>query len=381
MTVQLPIDHLREIWPRELRDARLGALIHPASVNSKLEHVSRILKQENGRLFRLAALFGPQHGFRGETQDNMIEWRSYEHPSLHIPIYSLYGEHREPTPEMLHGLDALLIDLQDVGARYYTFVWTVFLCMRACEAAGVAVVVLDRPNPINGTTMEGPLLNPEYRSFVGMHPIPVRHGKTIGELATQFQQEAFPNCALTVLPMKNWERSMWFDDTGLPWANPSPNMRNMVAATVYPGVGAIEGTNISVVGGSDTKLEQLGAPWIDGPALAAALNASALPGIRFYPVTFTPAAGSKLGGQACHGVFLMVTDRDRLRPVRVGLHLAATLSRLYGQQFTLESAAYLFGSKSMLEKIRAGEDPSAIAASWAADEAKWRLTRAKYLLY
>jgi uncharacterized protein YbbC (DUF1343 family) len=158
-------------------------------------------------------------------------------------------------------------------------------------------------------------------------------------------------------------------------------MRNMVAATVYPGVGAIEGTNVSVGRGTDTPFEQVGAPWIDGPALAAALNASRLPGIRFYPVTFTPAAGAKLGGQACHGVFLIVTDRDRLRPVRVGLQLAATLSRIYGRQFALESAAYLFGSKAMLEKIRAAEEPAAIAASWSADEAAWRLTRAKYMLY
>jgi uncharacterized protein YbbC (DUF1343 family) len=158
-------------------------------------------------------------------------------------------------------------------------------------------------------------------------------------------------------------------------------MRNMAAATVYPGVGAIEGTNISVGRGTDTPFEQIGAPWIDGPALSAALNASPLPGVRLYPVTFTPAAGAKLGGQLCHGVFLIVTDRDRLRPVRVGLQLASTLSRLYGSQFTLEDAATLFGSKSMLEKVRAGDDPAAIAASWAADEAKWRLTRAKYLLY
>ena len=156
--------------------------------------------------FRLAAFFGPQHGFLGQTQDNMIEWKSYEHPRLHIPVYSLYGEHREPTAEMLEGLDVLLVDLQDVGSRYYTFIWTLYLCMRACEKCGIAVVVLDRPNPINGVTTEGPVLDPNYKSFVGMHPIPVRHGRTIGELAQQFRDEAFPNCELSVLPMKNWER-------------------------------------------------------------------------------------------------------------------------------------------------------------------------------
>src|SRR6267143_1712596 len=211
MAVQLPIDHLREIWPGELHGARIGALLHPASVNSKLEHTARILEQHNGDLFRLAALFGPQHGFRGETQDNMVEWKSYQHPRLGIPVYSLYGEHREPTAEMLKGLSVLIVDLQDIGARYYTFIWTMYLCMRACEKAGMEIVVLDRPNPINGLTSEGPLLDLNYKSFVGLHPIPVRHGKTIGELARQFRDEAFPECRLSILPMKNLERQRWFD--------------------------------------------------------------------------------------------------------------------------------------------------------------------------
>jgi uncharacterized protein YbbC (DUF1343 family) len=241
--------------------------------------------------------------------------------------------------------------------------------------------VLDRPNPIDGFDIEGPAQDAGGNRYVGYLPMPIRHGLTIGELVRLLNDVGLISADLTVVPMKNWRREDWFDDTGLAWANPSPNMRNMVAATVYPGVGAIEGTNISVGRGTDTPFEQIGAPWIDGPALAAALNASALPGVRFYPVTFTPAAGAKLGGQVCHGVFLIVTDRDRLRPVRVGLQLASTLSRMYGQQFTLEDAAALFGSKSMLAKVRAGEDPASIATSWAADEAKWRLTRAKYLLY
>jgi uncharacterized protein YbbC (DUF1343 family) len=196
-----------------------------------------------------------------------------------------------------------------------------------------------------------------------------------------FNGEKTIGADLTVVTMKNWRRDDWFDDTGLSWANPSPNMRNMVAATLYPGIGALEGTNISVGRGTDTPFEQMGAPWIDGQALAAALNASALPGVRVYPVTFTPAAGAKLGGQTCHGVFMIVTDRDRIRPVRVGLEIASVLSRLYGQQFRLEDAALLFGSQATLEKIRAGDSPSSIAASWAGDEARWRLTRARYLLY
>jgi len=218
--VELPLDHLDELWPEKLRGARIGALLHPASVSSTLEHASQVLARHNNNLFRLAAFFGPQHGFLGQTQDNMVEWKSYEHPRLRIPVYSLYAEHREPAPEMLDGMDVLLVDLQDIGARYYTFIWTMYLCMRACEKSGIAVVVLDRPNPINGVTTEEPVLHTDYKSFVGLHPIRVRHGRTIGELAQQFRDEAFPKCRLTVLPMKNWKRDMWFDQTGLPWVMP-----------------------------------------------------------------------------------------------------------------------------------------------------------------
>src|SRR5438034_186638 len=215
MPVAVPLDHLVELWPEKFRGARIGALLHPASISAKLEHASWILERHNGDLFRLSAFFGPQHGFLGQTQDNMVEWKSYEHPRLHIPVYSLYGEHREPIAEMLTDLDVLLVDLQDVGARYYTFIWTVYLCVRACEKARIQVVVLDRPNPINGVTIEGPLLDPNYKSFVGLHPIPVRHGKTVAELALQFRNEVFPDCGLSILPMKNWERQMWFDQTGV----------------------------------------------------------------------------------------------------------------------------------------------------------------------
>ncbi|PYJ24950.1 MAG: hypothetical protein DME91_06450 [Verrucomicrobia bacterium] len=270
--VQLPLDHLKELWPQKFRGARIGALLHPASVSSKLEHSSRILERHNGDLFRLAAFFGPQHGFLGQTQDNMVEWKSYEHPRFHIPVYSLYGEQREPTAEMLKNLDVLLVDLQDIGARYYTFIWTMYLCMRACEKEGVAVVVLDRPNPINGVTTEGPVLDSNYRSFVGMHPIPVRHGKTIGELAQQFRDEAFPECRLSILPMENWKRAMWFDETGLPWVMPSPNMPTLDTATVYPGLCLLEGTNISEGRGTTRPFEIFGAPFINAELVCRELR-------------------------------------------------------------------------------------------------------------
>ena len=338
-SVLLPLDHLAELWPEKLRGARLGALLHPASISANLEHASRILERESGQLFRLRALFGPQHGFLGQTQDNMVEWKSYEHPRLGIPVFSLYGEHREPTPQMLDGLDALLIDLQDVGARYYTFVWTMFLCMRACERSGVEVVVLDRPNPINGLTREGPMLDPKYRSFVGLHPLPVRHGLTIGELAELFQKEAFPQCKLTVLPMKGWERAMWFDDTGLPWAMPSPNMPTLDTATVYPGMCLLEGTNISEGRGTTRPFELLGAPFIEGERFVCELHRLQLPGVRFREVYFQPTF-QKFAGELCSGAQLHVIDRNAFLPYHTALEIIRTLRRLYGSFFAWKQPPY-----------------------------------------
>jgi uncharacterized protein YbbC (DUF1343 family)/CubicO group peptidase (beta-lactamase class C family) len=326
----------------------------------------------------LVALFSPEHGIRGQLDEKVASTRD---EATGLPIHSLYGDTRRPTEMMLAGIDTLVVDLQDIGARFYTYPATIAYVMEEAARRGLPVVVLDRPNPIDGFDVEGPVQDQTAVGFTGYLPMPIRHGLTIGELAQLFNGERKIGASLTVVPMKNWRREDWFDETSLEWTNPSPNMRNLNEATIYPGVGAIEGTNVSVGRGTDTPFEHLGAPWIDGVALAASLNARELPGVRFYPVTFTPAAGAKLGGQACHGVFLIVTDRDRLRPVRVGLEIAAALSKLYGAQFKLEDAALLFGSKATLEKIRAGQDPAAIAASWSADEAKWRLTRAKYLLY
>jgi len=282
---------------------------------------------------------------------------------------------------MLAGIDTIVIDLQDVGARFYTFPATIGYVMEEAARRHVAVVVLDRPNPVNGFDVEGPVQDASAVGFNGYLPMPIRHGMTLGELAQLFNGEKRIGADLTVVSMTNWRRGDWFDETGVAWMNPSPNIRNLVAATVYPGIGAIEGTNISVGRGTDAPFEQIGAPWIDGVALAAALNARAIPGIRFYPVTFTPASGAKLGGQACHGVFMVVTDRDRLRPVRAGLEIASALTTMYGGQFKLEDAALLFGSRETLSRVRAGEDPAAIAASWSAGEEQWRLTRARYLIY
>jgi uncharacterized protein YbbC (DUF1343 family) len=337
--VKLPLDHLNELWPEKFRGARVGALLHPASVSSRLEHASRILERHNNDLFQLRALFGPQHGFLGQTQDNMVEWKSYEDRRLRIPVYSLYGQHREPTAEMLDGLDALVIDLQDVGARYYTFIWTMYLCMRACERSGLAVVVLDRPNPINGVTTEGPVLDVNYRSFVGMHPIPVRHAKTVGELAQQFRDEAFQKCRLSVLAMKGWQREMWFDQTGLPWVVPSPNMPTLDTATVYPGMCLLEGTNISEGRGTTRPFEIFGAPFIDAERLCEELNKLQLEGVFFRENHFEPTF-HKFAGQLCGGAQLHVIDREIFQPFRIGVEIIKYIRKTYPEHFQWKQPPY-----------------------------------------
>jgi uncharacterized protein YbbC (DUF1343 family) len=327
---------------------------------------------------KLVALFSPEHGIRG-TVDDKVASSTDERTGL--PIHSLYGDTRRPTPAMLEGLDVLVVDLQDIGARFYTYTTTMAYVLEEAAKRRLPVIVLDRPNPINGFQIEGPALDKTQLGFTGYHaPMPIRHGLTIGELARLFNGENKIGADVTVIAAKNWQRDAWFDETALPWINPSPNMRNLIQATLYPGIGAIETTNISVGRGTDTPFEQLGAPWIDATMLAEALNGRRIPGVRFYPIRFTPTA-SKYAGKQCQGVFLIVTDRAALRPVRLGVEIAAMLHKLYGPTFELDAAERLFGSREGIARIRAGEDPAAIAASWSAAEARWRLLRAQYLLY
>jgi uncharacterized protein YbbC (DUF1343 family) len=353
VAVELPLDNLCELWPKEFRGARVGALLHPASVSSKLEHGSRVLERFNGDLFQLRAFFGPQHGFVGQTQDNMIEWKSYAHPRLGIPVYSLYGEHREPTAEMLHDLDALVVDLQDVGARYYTFIWTLYLCMRASAQCDVAVLVLDRPNPINGLTVEGPPIEKGYESFVGMHSIPVRHGKTIGELAVQFRDEAFPNCRLSILPMKNWERAMWFDQTELPWVMPSPNMPTLDTATVYPGMCLLEATNISEGRGTTRPFEIFGAPFIDAEVLCRELNRLQLPGVFFRENYFQPTF-NKFAGELCGGAQIHVLDRGSFHSFQTGVEIIRCVRKLYPDSFAWKQPPYEYEFEKLPIQILLG---------------------------
>jgi uncharacterized protein YbbC (DUF1343 family)/CubicO group peptidase (beta-lactamase class C family) len=327
---------------------------------------------------KLTALFSPEHGIRG-VLDASVPSTTDEKTGL--PIHSLYGQTERPTDAMLAGLDAIVIDLQDIGARFYTYMTTMAYVMEEAAARHIKVIVLDRPNPIGGAMVEGPALDAGSTSFIGYFPaMPIRHGMTIGEIARLFNGERHINADLTVVSMRNWRRDEWFDETGQSWINPSPNMRTLYAATLYPGIGAFESANLSVGRGTDTPFEQVGAPWVDGVRLSEALNARRLAGVRFYPVRFTPT-GSRFPNTECQGVFITITDRAAVRPVRLGVEIAAALIKLYPGQLQVDSAIRLFGSQDGLARLKAGEDPAAIAASWAPAETAWRQLRAKYLLY
>ncbi len=370
------IDVLADEGFARLRGRHVGLVTNQTGRSRRGDSTIDLLAHAPG--VTLVALFSPEHGIRGQLDESVP---SSKDERTGLPIHSLYGRTRRPTPAMLEGIDTVVIDLQDVGARFYTYPATIGYMLEEAAKKKIAVVVLDRPNAINGADVEGPMQDAPAVGFNGYLPMPIRHGMTLGELARLFNGEKAIDADLTVVAMRNWQRSDWFDDTGLTWVNPSPNMRNMIAASLYPGLGAIEGTNVSIGRGTDSPFEQIGAPWIDGAALAAALNASGLSGVRFYPVTFTPEPGAKLGGQACHGVFAIVTDRTQLKPVRVGVEIASALSRMYGAQFRLEDAALLLGSTETIAKIRAGQTTAAIVDSWAADEARWKTLRERYLLY
>jgi uncharacterized protein YbbC (DUF1343 family)/CubicO group peptidase (beta-lactamase class C family) len=363
---------------RLLRGKRVGLVTNQTGRSRAGASTIDLLFKADG--VKLVALFSPEHGIRGLLDEKVDSSRDEK---TGLPIYSLYGDTREsfrPTSEELQGIDTMVVDLQDVGVRFYTYITTTAYVMEEAAKRKIAVVLLDRVNPIDGFRIEGPTLDKELLAFVGYFPMPIRHAMTLGELAKLFNGENKIGADLTVVAVKGWRREMWFDETGLPWVNPSPNMRSLVQATLYPGIGAIEATNLSVGRGTDTPFEHIGAPWIDGVRLAADLNARRLDGVRFYPESFTPT-GNKFKGEACQGVFMVVTDRDALRPVRVGVELASALYRLYPGQFQIEAAARLVGSREVIKRIQAGEDPAAIASSWAGDEARWRLLRAKYLIY
>ncbi len=371
-----------------LRDARLGLIAHPASVTSDLVFSADALRAAG---FDLRALFGPQHGARGEKQDNMIESDHYTDPVTGLPVHSLYGEVRKPTGDMLDGLDALLFDLQDVGVRVYTFVWTMALAMEACAEAGVRFVVLDRPNPVGGVRREGPVLRASYESFVGLHPVPLRHGLTCGEMARWLNEARGIGCDLAVVRADGWHRNMSWGDTGLPWVMPSPNLPTPDSCAVYPGMVLLEGTNLSEGRGTTRPFELFGAPWLDPDALVARLDRARLPGVTFRPCHFEPTF-QKHAGRLCGGAQLHVTDAGAFEPVRAAVEILVAVRGLaphdfrwreppYEYEETLAPIDILWGSATLREGVDAGAAAAEILDGVDAELEDFGTSVERHLLY
>lgn len=387
MTIQLSIDQLLDEQRARITGRRIGLITNPTSVDRDL--VSTFERFQAYPDLTLAALFGPEHGLRGIAQAGDAITSAVE-PASGIPEYSLYGDTRKPTADMLAGLDVLVYDLQVAGARFFTYAATLVNVMEAAAEHGVPVIVLDRPNPLGGEKVEGGLLDMAYQSFVGIAPIPVRHGLTIGELARFCNEQFGIGCNLTVIPLGGWQRYMWFDDTGLPFVALSPNLPTLAAVTLYPGTCFFEGTNLSEGRGTTRPFEYIGAPWLDAATLARALNALALPGVRFRPFDFLPVS-SKHQGVPCHGVQVYVTNRSIFRPVETGLHLLDQTRRANPDAFQWvapksEQGDYfidlLAGGNRLRTHLDAGLPVAELAAAWAEEAQTFAtVTRAPYLLY
>jgi len=390
MRVRLGLERLLEGPDCSLvKGARVGLVCNPASVDSRLVHASDRFVGDGD--WTLTALFGPQHGFRSDLQENMIESPHCRDAKRRLPVYSLYSETREPTREMLADVDVLVIDLQDVGTRIYTYIYTMANCLRAARTHGVRVVVCDRPNPINGVDVEGAPLDPAYVSFVGQFPIPMRHGLTIGEAARLFNDHFGINAAVDVVPMDGWRRDMWFDDTALPWVLPSPNIPTLDTAVVYPGAVLFEGTLLSEGRGTTRPFELIGAPWIDGERFADAMNGRNLPGVRFRPVFFEPTF-HKHARALCGGCQIHVTDRAAFRPYRTGVEMIAEFRGQapsapiwrdppYEYERMRPPIDILYGSDRLRRAIDAGEDAAVVMRDWPGDEDAFRALRQRFLLY
>jgi uncharacterized protein YbbC (DUF1343 family)/CubicO group peptidase (beta-lactamase class C family) len=369
------IDVLERDGFKELQGLRVGLITNHTGRDLRGRQTIDVLRDAPG--VKLAAIFAPEHGIRGQADEKVSDTVDEK---TGLPIYSLYGESRRPTPEQLKNLDALVFDIQDVGVRFYTYVTTMRYAMEEAARAKVPLFVLDRPNPVNGVDVEGPVADEDKLSFVVFHTVPVRHGMTVGELARLFNAQRKIGCDLRVVKMENWRRGMWLDATGQSWVNPSPNMRSLTEATLYPGVGLLETTNLSVGRGTDTPFELIGAPWLDGRRLAAYLNGRGLAGVSFVPVRFTPRA-SVFKGEECGGVNLVVTNRATFKSVRTGLEIAVALRRLYPQEWKVDDYSKLLANADTLERVKRGDEPQSIVASWQTRLEEFRRARAQVLLY
>jgi uncharacterized protein YbbC (DUF1343 family) len=379
----------RLISSARLNGLRVGVLANPASIDHGYGHVVDRLGAATN--CTLAAIFGPQHGYRSSLQDNMIETPHAKDARRSVPIFSLYSETREPTPDMLDLIDVLVIDLQDVGARIYTFIYTMANCLRAAARAELPVIVCDRPNPIGGTRVEGPTLEPGYESFVGQFRMPMRHGMTVGELARLFNEQHGIGAELEIVAMQGWSRQMYWDGTDVPWVMPSPNMPTLDTAIVYPGTVLLEGTMLSEGRGTTRPFELIGAPWLDGEALAARMNRVGLKGVQFRPVSFEPTF-QKHARVACGGCQMHVTARQDFEPVQAGVSLIRECFGSAPDRFAWRDPPYeyehdkmpidiLAGSPQLREQIEQQVPLEEIAASWRPGVAEFEEIRQAYLLY
>ncbi|MBL8732769.1 MAG: DUF1343 domain-containing protein [Planctomycetes bacterium] len=358
-----------------LRGRQVGLVTNHTGRTSDGRRVVDVIAAAEG--VTLVTLFSPEHGWEGAVDEKVGDSRD---AATGLRVWSLYGETRRPTATMLAGVDTLVFDIQDIGCRFYTYVSTLRNCLEAAAEHGQRVVVLDRPNPLGGLAMAGPVLADERRDFVGAHRVPVRHGMTAGELARMMVGEDGIGCELQVIACRGWQRADLWADTGLPWINPSPNMRTVTAALLYPGIGLLEGTNLSVGRGTDTPFEVLGAPWCDGVRLAAALRAARLPGVAFVPVSFTPTA-SRFRGERCGGVHFVVTDWRSFEPLRLGITVATVLRRHHPDAWQLDKLDWLLKHAPTAERIRDGAEVDGIVAAWQPDLQLFRRRRQPFLLY
>ncbi len=369
------IDVLADSGFAALKGKRIGVVTnHTGQDAAGRATLTRLLKAPG---VKVGAIFSPEHGLSGALDEKVASGRD---PATGLPVYSLYGEVKKPTPAMLKGLDALVYDIQDVGVRFYTYITTLAYCLEAAAAQGLEVYVLDRPNPLTAAVVQGPVLDPGLKSFIGYFPLPVRYGLTVGELAGLLNREAGIGARLRVVRMDGYRRELWFDDTGLRWVNPSPNLRSLTQAVLYPGVALVEAANVSVGRGTPTPFEVVGAPWISGPELAGVLRRRQLSGVSFEPAAFTPRA-SRYQGTPCQGVRLRVTARDELDTPALGVELAAALYRLYPRHFQVDRTLYMVGSAEVLRAIKNGEDPQDIRRRWQPGLERFQRLRARYLLY
>lgn len=372
-----------------LSGKRVGLVCNPASIDADFRHVIDQVGTHSGAT--LCAVYGPQHGVHASAQDNMVETAHGRLREYNVPVYSLYSETREPTAAMLAGIDRLVIDLQDVGTRVYTFVYTMANCLRAARKLGLPVTVCDRPNPVGGTAIEGPVLQPGFTSFVGQFPIPLRHGMTVGELARLFNTHFGIDADLEVVPMDGWSRSMWFDQTGLPWVMPSPNLPTLDSAIAYPGTVLLEGTTLSEGRGTTRPFELFGAPWLDGAILTRKLTARGLPGVVFRPVRFEPTF-QKHAGRPCGGCQMHVVDRTAFTPVVTAVAILQSARALEPELFGWRQPPYEYETVKLPIDILAGTDTlrrdvemrrtlAAMVAEWRDDLEEFLRVRERYLIY